>query len=89
MVDEERITRMRQAMEAEGLDQLVLRIPENVLLLSSFWPMIGATVLLFSVDAPSICIVPEAFEPEAAPALRGANTISVRARSAALIQSPN
>ena len=34
-------------MEAAQLDALVLRLPENVLLLSGFWPMIGAAFLVF------------------------------------------
>jgi Xaa-Pro dipeptidase len=72
MADEERISRMRRAMEAERLDALVLRLPENVLLLSGFWPMVGATVLLFPVDGTPVCTVPDCFEPEAGPVLQGA-----------------
>lgn len=71
MADQERIARMRQAMEAERLDALVLRLPENVLLLSEFWPLIGATVLVFPLEGAPVCIIPECFEAEAAPALSG------------------
>ena len=38
MVNQERLDRMRRAMQEEGIDVLVLRLPENVLLLSGFWP---------------------------------------------------
>ncbi len=58
MQNQERLDRMRQAMEAESLDALVLRLPENVLLLSGFWPMIGATVLVFPLDGAPVCVIP-------------------------------
>lgn len=60
----ERFDRMRQAMEAEGLDALVLRLPENVLLLSGYWPMIGASVLVFPLNGRPVCIVPHCYENE-------------------------
>jgi Xaa-Pro dipeptidase len=66
MANEERLTRMRRAMEAQRLDALVLRLPENVLLLSGFWPMIGATTLVFPLHGNSVCIIPSCYEQEAA-----------------------
>jgi Xaa-Pro dipeptidase len=78
MADRERVIRMRQAMVAERLDVLVLRLPENVLLLSGFWPMIGATVLIFPLDGSPVCVVPDCFEPEAAVALREAAVMYYR-----------
>ncbi len=63
---------MRQAMEAERLDALVLRLPENVLLLSGFWPPIGASLLLFPLDGAPVCVIPACFQAEAAQALSGA-----------------
>jgi Xaa-Pro dipeptidase len=64
MVNQERLDRMRRAMQSEGLDALVLRLPENVLLLSGFWPMIGATVFVFPLDGPSHTIAPQCYEME-------------------------
>lgn len=78
MVNEERLERMREAMQAERLDALVLRLPENVLLLSGFWPMIGATVLIFPLDGTPICVIPQCFEGEASVALWGAVTAYYR-----------
>jgi Xaa-Pro dipeptidase len=69
MANEERLTRMRRAMEAQRLDALVLRLPENVLLLSGFWPMIGATTLVFPLHGNSVCIIPSCYEQEAAKSL--------------------
>ncbi|MCU1325876.1 MAG: aminopeptidase family protein, partial [Bryobacterales bacterium] len=66
-----RVDRMRRAMEAERLDALVLRLPENVLLLSGYWPMLGVTTLLFPLEGePRLCI-PEYYAPEATPTLWG------------------
>ena len=56
-------------MEAQRLDALVLRLPENVLLLSGFWPMIGATTLVFPLHGNSVCIIPSCYEQEAAKSL--------------------
>ena len=63
-MDQERIRRMRQAMAAARLDALVLRLPENVLLLSGFWPMIGATTLVFPQEGQPVCIAPHCYERE-------------------------
>jgi Xaa-Pro dipeptidase len=75
MLNEERLNRMRQAMEAERLDALVLRLPENVLLLSGFWPMIGATTLVFPLHGDSVCIIPDCYQQEAAKSLWDSQTI--------------
>lgn len=75
MANEERLNRMRQAMEREKLDALVLGLPENVLLLSGFWPMIGATTLVFSLQGNSVCIIPECYQTEASTSLWGAETV--------------
>jgi Xaa-Pro dipeptidase len=66
---------MRKAMEAERLDALVLRLPENVLLLSGFWPMIGASTLVFSLDGDSVCIIPNCYQAEAARSLWDAGAV--------------
>jgi Xaa-Pro dipeptidase len=61
----ERDRRMREALAAAGVDVLVLRLPENVLLLSGFWPMIGATWLLFPREGTPHCLIPHCYEAEA------------------------
>jgi len=62
-------------MEAERLDALVLRLPENVLLLSGFWPMIGATVLVFPLHGDPVCIIPSCYASEAAKSLWDSRTV--------------
>ena len=56
-------------MQRERLDALVLRLPENVLLLSGFWPMIGATFLVFPAEGEPHCIIPACYESEASASL--------------------
>lgn len=65
MKSQERPDRMRQAMADEGIDVLVVRLPENVLLLSGFWPMIGASTLVFPQNGLPTCIIPHCYESEA------------------------
>jgi Xaa-Pro aminopeptidase len=65
MGNEERRARMRKAMEAQGLDALVLRLPENVLLLSGHWPMIGIAYLVFPLEGKATCILPACYRNEA------------------------
>lgn len=67
--NQERLDRMREAMISERLDALVLQLPENVLLLSGFWPMIGASVLVFPVEGEATCIIPGCYESEASGSL--------------------
>ena len=69
MENQERLDRMRRAMEAARIDALVVRLPENVLLLSGYWPMIGASVLVFPCEGRSVCAIPHCYECEAGPSL--------------------
>jgi Xaa-Pro dipeptidase len=75
---EERLERMRTGMAEQKLDALVLRLPENVLLLSGFWPMIGASVLLFPQDGIPVCIVPHCYQNEAQQSLWEAESVFLR-----------
>lgn len=42
--DEFRIKRMRDQMRAQGIDYLILRIAENVLYTTGYWPIFGASM---------------------------------------------
>src|SRR5579875_3565305 len=57
----ERSRRMRRAMDEEQLDALILTLPENMLLLSGYWPMIGASVLVVPREGQASCIIPECY----------------------------
>lgn len=69
MQNQERLDRMRRAMEAERIDALAVRLPENVLLLSGFWPMLGASVLVFPREGRPVCAIPHCYESEAGSSL--------------------
>src|SRR3954453_22026851 len=38
---EERVRRIRSALDSAGLEAVVCALPENVLLLSGYWPVVG------------------------------------------------
>ena len=64
-MDNERLSRARAAMAAAGIDALVCRLPENVLLLSGHWPLNGLSFLLFPRYGSPLIIVPHCDEIEA------------------------
>jgi Xaa-Pro aminopeptidase len=68
----ERIKRLKKGMEKEKLDALVCRLPENVLFLSGYWPLIGWSFFVFPRDGKPALIVPHTEEEEAKEELWGA-----------------
>jgi Xaa-Pro dipeptidase len=56
--DLERIERTRKAMQQQKLDALVCRLPENIVMLTGYWPMNGFAFLVFPVDKDPILIAP-------------------------------
>ena len=44
--DSDKLERVRALMDAEGLDTLVVRSPDNVLYLTNYWPMKGYDVAI-------------------------------------------
>ena len=75
-MDTERLNRVKGAMAAVGLDALVCRLPENVLLLSGHWPLIGWSFLFFPMEGKPLCIVPHCDEREAREELWEADCVS-------------
>jgi Xaa-Pro aminopeptidase len=72
----ERLERMRKTMAEEGLEALVCRLPENVLLLSGYWPLCGWVFYLFPLEGEPACILPDTEEDEAVPELWDAECVS-------------
>jgi Xaa-Pro dipeptidase len=56
--DLERIERTRKAMQQQKIDALVCRLPENIVMLTGYWPMNGFAFLVFPADREPILIVP-------------------------------
>lgn len=75
--DTERIERVKAAMAHARLDALICRLPENVLLLSGYWPLTGRAFLFFPLDGMPVCMVPSIHEGEARAALWEAECISI------------
>ena len=42
--DDFRINRLKAEMKKAGLDYLILRLPENVLYATGYWPIFGASM---------------------------------------------
>ena len=66
--DEERITRVSQALVSSGLDALVCTLPSNVLMLSGYWPVIGSAIAIATREGYIAVVAPE---DEQDPALGG------------------
>ena len=64
-MNRERTEQIREAMAAEGIDVLLCRLPENVLLLSGYWPLCGWVFYLFPLEGKPVCILPDTEEEEA------------------------
>ncbi|HLE92209.1 MAG TPA: Xaa-Pro peptidase family protein [Anaerolineales bacterium] len=56
--DLERIKRTRKALHQQQIDALVCRLPENIVMLTGYWPMNGFAFLVFPVDKEPILIAP-------------------------------
>jgi len=52
-------------MAADGVDALILRLPENMVLLGGYYPLTGLNFLLFPRDGEPVLLVPASEEEEA------------------------
>ncbi len=57
--DELRLRLIRDALAASGLDGIVCTLPENVLLLSGYWPVVGDALAVASRDGRVAIVAPE------------------------------
>ncbi len=55
----ERIARVQEALAAEGLSALVCRLPEHVVMLSGYWPVIGRSAVIVPAEGKPVLIAPE------------------------------
>lgn len=62
-LDQEKWRRVRQKMEAENLDALVVRAPDNVLYLTNYWTMKGYDLAIFPREGdPTLIVIEPQFE---------------------------
>ncbi len=74
-IDTARLDRVRTLMDAEGLDTLVVRSPDNVSYLTNYWPMKGYDVAVVPlVGEPTLLVM----EPQYEEAQRSAWTADVQ-----------
>jgi Xaa-Pro dipeptidase len=59
MVDTQRMDRIRDRMREEGLDAIICRLPENVVLLTNYWPHHGFSVAVQGVAGKPSLYIPE------------------------------
>jgi Xaa-Pro aminopeptidase len=59
MRDHERIDRIRRGLHRVQLDAILCTLPDSVLLLSGYWPVIGASIAVATSDGRICLIVPE------------------------------
>lgn len=58
-MDEERVARAKRFMKEEGIDVMVARLPENVLYLTGYWPIFGASMAIFPLEGDPVIAYPE------------------------------
>ncbi len=58
-IDTEKLARVRRAMDAKGLDALVVRAPDNILYLTNYWTMKGYDIAIFPREGDPILLVIE------------------------------
>ena len=59
VIDTERKSRIQQALAEANLDAVICALPSDVLLLTGYWPVIGASVAICFREGPTILLVPE------------------------------
>lgn len=57
--DEERLERNQRALEENGLDALVCALPANVLLMTGYCPIVGASLAVMTREGRVVLIAPE------------------------------
>ncbi|HEX5422827.1 MAG TPA: Xaa-Pro peptidase family protein [Candidatus Acidoferrales bacterium] len=62
-LDQEKWRRVRQKMDADNIDALVVRAPDNVLYLTDYWTMKGYDIAIFPRDGdPTLIVIEPQFE---------------------------
>lgn len=58
MIDNERVARVKKLMAAQGVDVLVCSLPENVVYLSGYWPVMGNSTVVFPLNGEPTLLLP-------------------------------
>src|SRR5271166_809367 len=57
--DVDRLRRIRDALDGAGLEAVICSLPENVLLLSGYWPVVGDALAIATREGRVAVIAPE------------------------------
>jgi Xaa-Pro aminopeptidase len=57
--DSERLDRLQAAMKETGLDAIVCTLPENILLVTGYFPVVGTSIAIATRDRQVLVFVPE------------------------------
>ena len=57
-VDQARVEGIQQALEMAEMDAIVCTLPQHVLLLSGYWPVVGTALAMAARGAGTLLIVP-------------------------------
>ncbi len=77
-MDSQRIANMQSALANAQIDALVCRLPENVVMLSGYWPLCGWNFVVMPADGKAVCIHPDTEEREVAAELWDLETMSYK-----------
>ena len=66
-VESQRVTRLQELMKKEGMQAVICRLPENVVLTTDYWPHHGFSFVVVPQAGKPYLFVPEAEEPYADP----------------------
>jgi len=58
MMDKERVSRVKKLMVEQGIDILVCSLPENVVYLTGYWPVMGNSTVVFPVNGEPTLLLP-------------------------------
>src|SRR5664280_697023 len=58
MIDKERVSRVKKLMVEQGIDILVCSLPENVVYLTGYWPVMGNSTVVFPVNGEATLLLP-------------------------------
>jgi Xaa-Pro aminopeptidase len=63
-MDKARITSIGDALRQNGLDAMILRLPENVVMATGVWPMNGFTYAVVTPEGAVACVAPSCEDEE-------------------------
>jgi Xaa-Pro aminopeptidase len=87
VIDAERKTRVMEVLAQSHLDAIVCSSPSAVLLLTGYWPVMGASVVVFTQEGEVHVVIPED-EVDLAGRTSGASLIPYRPSTLADLTSP-